>query len=183
LLATYLLAGLRLSEQMALTKEQLLFDQDLIFVDRAIKFGKNGRQTAGLPKGDKKRLAVMSPFLKKLLEDLTSEMLAQQVVWSAASENKARMKKLVYATWRTVIKDAGLPPEMTPHDCRLTHINWIEKLMPDVSNTTLKEHVGHSAEGVMQVNNTRPLTTAQKILANEIEIVSGFGLKSSSKAI
>jgi hypothetical protein len=58
---------------------------------------------------------------------------------------------------------------MTPRDCRLTHINWIEKLLPEVSPTTLKEHVGHAAEGVTQVNYTRPITPAQEILRAGIE--------------
>ncbi len=57
---------------------------------------------------------------------------------------------------------------MSPHDCRLSHINWIEKLMPDVSPTTLKEHVGHAAVGVTEVNYTRPLTSAQEVLARGI---------------
>lgn len=177
LLGVFLLAGLRLSEQMALTREQLLFDQDLIVIDRSIKFGKNGRQWVGLPKGDKKRVAVMSPSLKRLLLPITERMTPDQVIWSAATENKARMKKLLYATWRTIIKDAKLPPTMSPHDCRLSHINWIEKLMPDVSTTTLKEYVGHAAQGVTEVNYTRPLDASQKILRDSLERVVGVVAK------
>jgi integrase len=174
MLAVFLLAGLRLSEQMALTVGQLLFDQDLIVVDRAVQLGKTGAQSVGLPKGRKKRLAVMCPTLKRILQLATKDMDSGQYVWSAAWENKPRMKTLVYATWRTILKDAGLPPEMTPHDCRLTHINWIEKLMPEVSPTTLKEHVGHAGEGVTQVNYTRPITSSQKILRDAIERVVGL---------
>lgn len=171
MLAVFLLAGLRLSEQMALTKEQLLFDQDLIFVDRAVKLKKDGAQYLGLPKGDKKRLAVMCPALKGLLLEMTSKMAGDQVLWPAAMENKPRQKKLVYATWRTIIKDAKLPKSMSPHDCRLTHINWIEKLLPQVSATTLKEHVGHAAEGVTEVNYTRPITPSQSLLREGIEML------------
>jgi integrase len=83
------------------------------------------------------------------------------------------MKKLVYATWRTIVKDAKLPPDMSPHDCRLTHINWIEKLIPEVSRTTLKEHVGHAADGVTETNYTRPLSTAQSGLRDALERVVG----------
>ncbi|MBI5706477.1 MAG: tyrosine-type recombinase/integrase [Armatimonadetes bacterium] len=174
MLGVFLLTGLRLGEQMALTCDQLLFDQDLIFIDKAIQRGKNGAQTVGLPKGRKKRLAVMCPTLKRLLKDVTTGMKPDQVVWSAAWENKPRMQGLVYATWRTILKDTGLPAEMTPHDCRLTHINWIEKLMPEVSATTLKEHVGHAGEGVTQINYTRPLTSSQQILRDGIERVAGL---------
>jgi integrase len=174
MLAIYLLAGLRLSEQMALTVDQLLFDQDLILVDRAIQLGKTGAQRVGLPKGRKKRLAVMCPTLKRILQEATQRMEPGRYVWSAAWENKPRMKTLVYATWRTILKDTGLPAEMTPHDCRLTHINWIEKLMPEVSATTLKEHVGHAGEGVTQVNYTRPITSSQKLLRDGIEGVVGL---------
>jgi integrase len=176
MIGIFLLAGLRLGEQMTLTCDQLLFDQDLIFIDKALQRGKNGAQSVGLPKGRKRRLAVMCPTLKRLLKDVTKGMEPNQVVWSATRENKPRMQGLVYATWRTILKDSGLPLEMTPHDCRLTHINWIEKLMPEVSATTLKEHVGHAGEGVTQVNYTRPITSSQKILRDGIERVAGLAM-------
>lgn len=177
MLAIFLLGGVRLSEQMALTTGQILFDQDLIFIDRSIKFGKNAHQTVGLPKGDKKRLIVMCSTLKRMLEELTQGKESDALLWPSATENKARMKKLVYATWRTILKDAELPLGMTPHDCRLTHINWIEKLMPTVSTTTLKEHVGHALQGVTEVNYTRPITPAQQLLRDEIERVAGLVVK------
>jgi hypothetical protein len=43
---------------------------------------------------------------QEALEELTCDMAPDQLIWSALSDNKARMKKLVYATWRTVVKDA-----------------------------------------------------------------------------
>lgn len=175
MLAVFLLAGVRLSEQMAMTKGQILFDEGLIYIDRAVKIGKSGRQSVGQPKGNKKRLAVLCPALKNILAELTEGMAPDQLIWPAATENRPRMKGLVYATWRTIVKDAGLPKEMTPHDCRLTHINWIEKLMPEVSATTLKEHVGHAAAGVTEINYTRPITPAQQILREAIERVAGLG--------
>jgi integrase len=169
MLATFLLAGLRLSEQMALTKGQLLFDKDLIYIDRAVKLDKKGGQTVGLPKGNKKRLAVMCPTLKKILLEVTVGMDSDTFVWSSDMANQPRMKRSVYRSWDTLVAKAKLPSEMSPHDCRLTHINWIEKLMPEVSATTLKEHVGHAAEGVTEVNYTRPIAPAQKILRDSVE--------------
>ena len=177
MLALFLLGGVRLSEQMALTRGQILFDQDLIFIDRSIKFGKTAQQSVGLPKGKKKRLIVMCPTLKRLLLEVARDKDPDRLIWPAATENKARMKKLVYATWRTILRDAKLPSEMSPHDCRLTHINWIEKLMPSVSMTTLKEHVGHSLQGVTEVNYTRPITPAQQLLRDEIERVAGLAVR------
>lgn len=173
MLGLFLLAGVRLSEQMALTRGQILFDQNLIYIDRSVKLGRTGRQSVGLPKGNKKRPAVMCPTLKALLREVAADMESDQVVWSAAYTNQPRMKNLVYATWRTILRDAKLPPDMSPHDCRLTHINWIEKLMPEVSRTTLKEHVGHASEGVTETNYTRPLSTAQAALRNALERVAG----------
>lgn len=172
-LALYLLVGLRLGEVMAITREQLLFEQDLIAVDRAVRVSASGHQTVGLPKGDKTRSAVMCRTLKEILLLFADGLAPSDLLWPAATENKPRMKKLVYATWRTIVKAAKLPPEMTPHDCRLTHINLIEKLMPNVSPTTLKEHVGHAATGVTEANYTRPLTSSQKILRDELERVFG----------
>jgi|SRR5579871_1083309 len=174
MLGLFLLAGLRLGEVMAITKGQLRMDHDLIVVDRAVRVAFGGKQTVGLPKGGKTRNAVMCKTLKRILVEHAGKFASDELIWPAATEQKPRMKKLVYATWRTITKAAKLPSEMSPHDCRLTHINLIEKLMPKVSVTTLKEHVGHAATGVTEANYTRPLTSAQKILRDELERVLGL---------
>lgn len=176
-LALFLLAGLRLGEVMAMTRGQLRFDADLIVVDRAVQVDFGGKQTVGLPKGGKTRCAVMCGALKDILEEYTRGMADEDLLWPSSVENKPRMKKLAYATWRTIVKSAGLPPEMSPHDCRLTHINLIEKMMPNISATTLKEHVGHAASGVTEANYTRPISSAQCILKSELDRV--FGSRSS----
>lgn len=179
MLGLLLLAGVRLGEQMALTRGQIRLDSDLIVIDRAVRVEFGGKQTVGLPKGGKTRNAVMCRTLKAMLLPVISEMAPEEVVWSAATENQPRMKKLVYATWRTIVKAAKLPAGMSPHDCRLTHINIIEKLMPNVSTTTLKEHVGHAASGVTEANYTRPISSAQTILRDELDRT--FGEKGSGK--
>lgn len=189
MLATFLLGGLRLSEQMALSVDQLLFEKDLIAIDRAVRLGPKGEQYLGLPKGNKKRLAVMCPTLKAVLRELASGLPPGAYLWPAEGKDQPRMKRSVYRTWKAVIDKTGLPAEMSPHDCRLTHINWIEKLLPEVSPTTLKEHVGHaSGRTVTEINYTRPLTPAQDILRNGIErLVStediGFGLERREEAV
>jgi integrase len=169
MLCVLLLAGLRLGEMMALTKRQLKFDQNQILIDQSVKVASGGKQSIGLPKGGKVRHAVMCETLKGILIDYTQNLVEADFLWSALSENQPRMKKLVYATWRTILKKANLPSEMSPHDCRLTHINIIEKLMPEVSAMTLKEHVGHAAEGVTQTNYTRPISSAQKVLIESLD--------------
>ena len=143
MLATFLFAGLRLGEQMALTREQLLFEQNLIAIDRAVVLDKKGGQSVGLPKGGKKRLAVMCPTLKGILCELGGDLQPHECLWPAEHKSHPRMKRSVYRTWEEIVEQTGLPPDMSPHDCRLSHINWIEKLLPEVSPTTLKEHVGH----------------------------------------
>lgn len=164
MLGVFLLAGLRLGEQMALTRGQLDMENGLILVDRAVKLDEKSAQVVGLPKGGKVRTAVMCDTLKKLFEPIIEGLEPDDYLWPNATENKPRMKNLVYATWRRIRSEAELPDDMSPHDCRLTHINWIEKLCPEVSTTTLKEHVGHSADGVTEVNYTRPLMPAQVAL-------------------
>lgn len=164
MLGVFLLAGLRLGEQMALTRGQIRLEEGLILVDRAVKLSASSSQSIGLPKGDKVRTAVICDTLKNLLNPILEGLEPDDCLWSATTVNQPRMKKLVYATWRTIIKDSGLPLTMSPHDCRLSHINWIEKLCPEVSTTTLKEHVGHSADGVTEVNYTRPITPSQNLL-------------------
>jgi integrase len=179
MLAVFLLGGLRLSEQMALTVRQVNFDKGLIYVDQALLLDEKGVQDVGLPKGDKKRTVVMCAELAGMLRPICACKPQDAYLWPAMSENKPRMKKLVYATWRTIVKDAQLPLAMSPHDGRLSHINWIEKLCPDVSTTTMKEHVGHAAEGVTEVNYTRPISPAQDLLR---ESLSRLVLASRSKA-
>lgn len=173
MLGVFLLAGLRLGEQMALTRGQLRMNEGLILIDRAVKLDAKSSQSVGLPKGDKVRTAVMCDTLKRLLEPVIEGLNDDDLIWPQASENKPRMKALVYATWRRIRKEAGLPEDMSPHDCRLTHINWIEKLCPEVSPTTLKEHVGHSADGVTEVNYTRPITSAQEIVRSSLDRLAG----------
>jgi integrase len=107
--------------------------------------------------------------LAKILGPICAGNAQEAYLWPSMSENKPRMKKLVYATWRMIVKTTKLPAEMSPHDCRLSHINWIEKLCPDVSITTMKEHVGHSAIGVTEVNYTRPITPAQDLLRKSLD--------------
>lgn len=180
MLGLLLLGGLRLGEVMAMTCGQLRMDDDLIVVDRAVKVAFGGKQSIGLPKGDKTRNAVLCRILKQLLAVHMAGMHEDAFLWPAATENKPRMKKLFYATWRTIVKAANLPPDMSPHDCRLTHINLIEKLMPTVSVTTLKEHCGHAATGVTEANYTRPITSAQSILRDELDRV--FGREGAKKS-
>jgi len=169
MLGVFLLAGLRLGEQMALTVGQVQIETGLILVDRAVKLDENSAQIVGLPKGGKIRTAVMCKTLQALLEPLIEGRDPDEYLWSAATENKPRMKALTYATWRRIKKEAGLPDDMSPHDCRLTHINWIEKLCPQVSATTLKEHVGHAASGVTEINYTRPINPSQTLLRESID--------------
>lgn len=173
MLALFLLAGLRLGELMAITRGQLRFKSDHIVIDRAVQVEFGNKQHVGLPKGKKMRNAVMCRHLKEILVPFVAGLADEQLLFPAATENKPRMKKLTYATWRTIVKAARLPENMSPHDCRLSHINIIEKLMPKVSQTTLKEHVGHAATGVTEANYTRPISSAQKILRDELDRVLG----------
>lgn len=178
MLGVYLLAGLRLGEQMALTVGQINFKEKTILVDRAVKLTEKSAQTVGLPKGDKVRIAVLCDTLAAILRPLCDGRSEGEYLWSTVEENKPRMKALTYATWRRLRKEAGLPEDMSPHDCRLTHINWIEKLCPDVSTTTLKEHVGHAGVGVTEVNYTRPLAMSQSILRTALDALFVDGKKS-----
>lgn len=176
-LGLFLLAGLRLSEHMAMTKEQIDFDRGVIVVDRAVKFGRTGHQEIGLPKGEKTRVAAMCPTLAILLKLIIS---TNEHLFSAASLDQPRMKKLVYSTWRRIVKEAGLPAEMEPRDCRLSHNSWIEKFCPKVSLSTRLEHMGHSVNRnnsehkgltVNVRNYTRFLSAGLDILRKELEIL------------
>ncbi|MBV6502976.1 MAG: hypothetical protein AKCLJLPJ_01034 [Fimbriimonadales bacterium] len=158
---------------MALSRGQIRLDENLIVIDRAVRIEFGAKQTVELPKGGTTRNAVMCRTLASILAPFIAEMAPNDVVCSAATENQPRLKMLVYATWRIIRRDAKLPEGMSPPDCRLTQINLIEKLMPSVSVTTLKEHVGHAATGVTEANYTRPIPSAQEILRDELDRVLG----------
>ena len=72
-LALYFLAGLRLSEHMAITSEQVDFTAGVLVVDRAVKLSPTGRQQIGLPKGDKTRLVAMCSTLAELLKPVATD--------------------------------------------------------------------------------------------------------------
>ena len=67
-LAVHLLAGLRLGEAMALTREQIDFRRKVIVIDRAVHVGPNGDQWVGLPKRNKIRMVAMCPTLALILD-------------------------------------------------------------------------------------------------------------------
>lgn len=177
-LGLYFLAGLRLSEQMALTAEQVDFAQGVIVIDRAIKLGPTGRQEIGLPKGDKTRLVALCPTLADLLKPVVAD--SDGYLFSAESADKPKMKKVVYSTWKRILKESGLPDELELRDCRLSHNSWIEKFCPKVSLSTRLEHMGHSVNRnnsehkgltVNVRNYTRFLSGGLDILRKELERV------------
>ena len=177
-LGLYFLAGLRLSEQMALTAEQVDFAQGVIVIDRAIKLGPTGCQEIGLPKGDKTRLVALCPTLADLLKPVVAD--SDGYLFSAESANKPKMKKVVYSTWKRILKESGLPDELELRDCRLSHNSWIEKFCPKVSLSTRLEHMGHSVNRnnsehkgltVNVRNYTRFLSGGLDILRKELERV------------
>ena len=175
LLGVFVLAGLRLGEAMALTKDQVDFERGLIRVDRAVRMDWDRSQTIGLPKGGKKRVAILCPTLAGILSPLCETAGEDGLLWTAEGRPGPRLKRNVYRTWREILALTGLPSEMSPHDGRLTHVNWIEKLLPLVSPTTLKEHVGHSSgRSVTELSYTRPLPPAQDLLRDGLEGLIGL---------
>lgn len=177
-LALYFLAGLRLSEHMAITSEQVDFATGVIIVDRAVKLSPTGRQDIGLPKGDKARLVAMCSTLAELLKPVATDH--DGYLFRADSADKPKMKKAVYSTWKRILKESGLPQELELRDCRLSHNSWIEKLCPKVSLSTRLEHMGHSVNRsdsehkgltVNVRNYTRFLKQGFDVLREELEHV------------
>ena len=179
-LALYFLAGLRLSEHMAITSEQVDFAAGVLVVDRAVKLSPTGRQQIGLPKGDKTRLVAMCSTLAELLKPVATDR--DGYLFPAESGDRPKMKKVVYSTWKRILKESGLPEDLELRDCRLSHNSWIEKLCPRVSLSTRLEHMGHSVNRsnsehkgltVNVRNYTRFLTEGFDILREELERVVG----------
>ena len=149
--------GLRMGEILAFRRQQI--HEGFMLIDSAIK---KRPERLGLPKKDKVRQAVLCNTLKTVLESLQWQgefCLRQQ------TQDHFLTRKQAYGLWNTVLEEGRLPKEFDTHDMRLNHINWLEKMAPEVSGTTLQEHVGHSSGGVTQQNYTRPLTLSQESLA------------------
>ena len=171
-------AGLRRGELFALTEEQFDLEQGLLLIDRALVIDEKGIQTIGQPKCGKHRTAVLCPSLCKWVKeyiDTTKEARNaikpttllfpnNQGGLMEVSEHRREFQEI-----KTLVK---LPGSMSLRDCRLSHNNWIEKLMPMVSDSTRKEHMGHALLGVNQRHYTRSLTDAMRILSRELEKVA-----------
>ena len=161
LLALGFYAGLRIGEIQALTWSQIR--ESFILVDRAVKARP---EVVGLPKKNRVRQVVLCEHLRVVLDnhDRVGEHVLRQLRF-----DKHLTKKQVYTLWKDAVSESGLPAGIKTHDMRLNHINWLEKLAPEVSDTTLREHVGHATSGVTQTNYTRPLTDSQRSLANSLD--------------
>ena len=85
MLGVFLLAGLRLGEQMALTRGRLRLEEGLILIDRAVKLDEKSSQSVGPPKGDKVRTAVMCDTLKRPLETAVKGLGDDDLIWAQAS--------------------------------------------------------------------------------------------------
>jgi integrase len=179
LLGVHLLSGLRLGEQMALCAEQVDFARSVIVVDRAVHLTPTGGQYVGLPKGNKIRLVAMCPTLAAILKaHIETLPPGRQHLFGADREDKPRMKDKTYDLWREAVGSAQLPPALVPKGCRVSHNNWIEKLMPKVSLSTRLEHLGHSLAGsegapkgssVNIRNYTAHIPEAYAVLRKEME--------------
>lgn len=176
LLGLYLLAGIRFSEQRALQEEQIDIKRGIIVIDRAI----NMNDDLGLPKRNKTRIVAMSPSLAELIAPLLTGD-PKKFLFEGTESKKWRTKKLCYATWRVVKKNAGLPDHMTPKHGRMTHNNILENL----SNVPLSirlRHMGHSvkseegAKGVIVnvTNYTGYIPEGYAVLRSEIERLLGL---------
>ena len=177
-LALALGAGLRRGELFALTEEQFDLSQGLLTIDRALVQDEKGRQFIGQPKGGKHRTAVLCPSLCKWVKEYIettrparnakkpTTLLFPNGVGGLMEVSDHRKE---FQEIKTLVK---LPGSMSLRDCRLSHNNWIEKLMPFVSDSTRKEHMGHALLGVNQKHYTRSLTDAMRILSKELERVA-----------
>lgn len=153
--------GLRIGEVLAFRSEQMF--EGFLLINAALK---KYPERIGLPKKDKVRQAVCGGFLKSALSqhEWKGEFCLKQ-----ERQDKNLTRKQAYKLFHELLEEGGLPQDFDTHDMRLNHINWIEKLAPEVSGTTLQEHIGHSSGGVTQTNYTRPLTLAQQSLADAID--------------
>jgi integrase len=165
-----LCTGLRRGELLALDESQFDFAQALITVDRALIVHGDGKQEIGLPKKDKVRSVVLSKQLATWVQTYlkTADRRGSTLLFPSET-GKPLMVRRLRDHWARARTAAKFPSSMVPHDCRLTHNNWIEKLMPQVSDSTRLAHMGHSASGVNLRYYTRELTPAMDELRKGID--------------
>lgn len=167
--AIALYGGLRRGELLALTDEKFDFAQGLITVDQAVIVLDRGRQELGLPKKDKVRSVVLSKTLGGWIRQYIEQQgRDSKLLFPSETGTPLQVRRLRFV-WEKAKKIAKFPPEMILHDCRLTHNNWIEKLMPTVSDSTRLAHMGHAATGVNLRYYTRELTPAMDELRKGLD--------------
>ncbi len=169
--AIALYTGMRRGELLALSKEQFDFEQGLITIDRALIVFDKGRQELGLPKKNKVRSAVLAPTLGTWIQMYLEQRGGSSDLLFPSQAGTPLQVHRVRLVWEKAKRIAKFPNKMILHDCRLTHNNWIEKLMPNVSDSTRLAHMGHAASGVNLRYYTRELTPAMDELRKGLEIL------------
>lgn len=164
-----LFAGLRRGEIMALAEEQLDFKKNLISVDRAARVRRNGSQFIGLPKRNKKRKAALASHLAESIQaHLRTRSNGSTLLFPSAEGTPLMAKRFREHVDRAILV-GEFPQNMTLRDFRLTHNNWIEKHMPDISDGVRLVHMGHSLIGVNLRHYTRDSEPAIQRLAESID--------------
>ena len=167
-----LCAGLRRGELLALSEEQFDFAQGLLTVDRAVIVLDKGRQELGLPKKDKVRSVVLSEqlaaWVQEYLKQTKEARKGSKLLFPSATGTPLQVRRL-RTVWDRARKAARFPADMILHDARLTHNTWIEKLMPQVSDSTRLAHMGHAATGVNLRYYTRELSPAMDELRKGLD--------------
>lgn len=167
-----LCAGLRRGELLALSEEQFDFAQGLLTVDRAVIVLDKGRQEMGLPKKDKVRSVVLSNHLAKWVQSYIEQTKGERgdckLLFPSGNSKPIQVRRL-RTVWAKACKLAKFPAGMILHDTRLTHNTWIEKLMPQVSDSTRLAHMGHAATGVNLRYYTRELSPAMDELRKGLD--------------
>lgn len=172
MIALALGTGMRRGELLALTEEQLHLDDGFLIVDRAVTVLDKGQQEIDLPKKNKVRTVVLAPtvcnWIRAYLEATKDARSGSRLLFPNRN-GKPKMVSQQRKVWYLARKLAKFPPEMVLHDCRLTHNNWIEKLLPEVPTSTRLDHMGHAAQDVNTRNYTREILPSRDQLRNSLE--------------
>lgn len=130
-------AGLRVSEVCALRVEDVQTERDTAGhkLDRGVLVVRKG-------KGDKERLAPLSPTLREELRDYYRVMQPEGLLFPNERRTGAVRPKSVQKALREACERAGLKKHVTPHELRHTFATTM--LEQGVDLLTLQEALGHS---------------------------------------
>lgn len=140
--------GLRHSEAIAMTWEQINLEEGYVVIDRMLTYGESYRHEVQSPKADSRRTLPLPSFavdaLKKykLSRNFESDPLFGSLLFVGRTGKPLRHKAF-YGMWRVIKEELKLPSEWRPHSARSSLASTL-LLSGKMSEEQIKALIGHT---------------------------------------